>query len=60
MFGQPKATLHGKIFASDDVVKDAVQMQLQPNPKTFSVNGIRKLVNCHTICTEKQGHYVEK
>jgi len=47
-------------FDSDDEVKDAVHTWLRLQPKTFSADGIRKLVNCYTICSKKVGDYVEK
>jgi hypothetical protein len=33
---------------------------LRDQPKTFFVEGIRKLVDRWTKCTEKEGDYVEK
>jgi hypothetical protein len=38
----------------------AVHKWLRHQPKTFFVEGIRKLVDRWTKCIEKEGDYVEK
>jgi hypothetical protein len=38
----------------------AVHKWLRDQPKTFFVEGIRKLVDRWTKCIEKEGDYVEK
>jgi hypothetical protein len=38
----------------------AVHKWLRNQPKTFFVDGIRKLVDPWTKCIEKEGDYVEK
>jgi hypothetical protein len=38
----------------------AVHKWLRDRPKTFFVDGIRKLVDRWTKCFEKEGYYLEK
>jgi hypothetical protein len=40
--------------------REAVHKWLRDQPKTFSVEGICKLVDRWTKCIEKEGDYVEK
>jgi hypothetical protein len=40
--------------------REAVHKWLRDQPKTFFVEGIRKLVDRWTKCIEKEGDYVEK
>ena len=47
-------------FAGDDEVMEAVQSWLKATPKSFFLEGIRKLVDRWVNCVEKQGDYVEK
>jgi hypothetical protein len=54
MFGLLKhEALWGQRFASDEV-KDFVHMCLQSPSHTVFAYGIRRLVNCYTICVEKK------
>jgi len=56
LFGPMKEHLRGHKFADDDEVMGAVQSWLKATPKSFFLEGIRKLVDRWT----KQGDYVEK
>jgi len=47
-------------FADDNEVKEAVQSWLKATPKSFSLEGIRKLVDRWTKCVAKQGDCVDK
>jgi hypothetical protein len=47
-------------FADDYEVMEAVQSWLKATPKSFFLEGIRKLVNRWTKCVAKQENYVEK
>ena len=47
-------------FADDNEVMEAVQSQLKATPKSFILEGIRKLVDRWTTCVAKQGDYIEK
>ena len=60
LFGPMKEHLRGQKFADDDEVMDAVQSWLKATPKSFFLEGIRKLVDRWTKCVAKQGDYVEK
>jgi hypothetical protein len=60
MFEPLKEALHGRRFADDDEVKDAVHTLLWSQQITFFADGIRKLVNCYTMCVKKRGDYVKK
>jgi len=53
-------TFAGPEFADDDEVMEAVQSWLKATPKSFFLEGIRKLVDRWTKCVAKQGDYVEK
>ena len=53
-------TFGGQKFADDDEVMEAVQSWLKSTPKSFFLEGIRKLVDRWTKCVAKQGDYVEK
>jgi hypothetical protein len=55
MCGPLKEALHGQRSASDDEVKVMLCTWPQSKPKTFFAGGIRKLVNCYTLCIEKRG-----
>ena len=46
-------------FADDNEVMEAVQSWLKATPKSFFLEGIRKLVDRWTKCVVKQGDYVE-
>ena len=50
----------GHKFADDDEVMEAVQSWLEATPKSFSLEGIRKLVDRWTECVAKRGDCVEK
>ena len=45
---------------ADDEVMEAVQSWLKATPKSFFLEGIRKLVDRGKNCVAKQGDYVEK
>ena len=60
LFGPMKGHLRGQKFADDDEVMEAVQRWLKAMPKSFFLEGIRKLVDRWTRCIAKQGDYVEK
>jgi hypothetical protein len=45
-------------FADDNEVMEAVQSWLKATPKSFFLEGIRKLVDRWTKCFAKQGDYV--
>ena len=60
LFGPMKEHLRGQKFADDDEVMEVVQSWLKAMPKSFFLEGIRKLVDRWTKCVAKQGHYVEK
>jgi hypothetical protein len=47
-------------FAFDNVVKETVQSWLKATPKSFFIEGIRKLVDRWTKCVAKQGDSVGK
>jgi len=55
-----KEHLRGQKFADDDEVVEAVKSWLKARPKSFFLEGIRKLVDRWTKCVPKQGDYVEK
>ena len=59
MFGPIKEHLRGQKFADDEVM-EAVQSWLKATPKSFFLEGIRKVVDRWTKCVAKQGDYVEK
>ena len=60
LFGPVKEHLWGQKFADDDEVMAAVQIWLKATPKSFFLEGFRKLVDRWTKCVVKQGDYVEK
>ena len=60
IFGPLKDGLRGRRFSTDEDVKEAVHKWLHDQPKTFFLEGIRKLVDRWTKCIEKQGDYIEK
>jgi hypothetical protein len=47
-------------FADDNEVMEAVQSWLKATPKSFFLEGTRKLVDRWTKCVAKQGDYEEK
>jgi len=55
-----KEHLRGQKFADDNEVMEVVQSWLKAMPKSFFLEGIRKLVDRWTKCVAKQGDYVEK
>jgi hypothetical protein len=56
-----KGHLRGHKLANDDEVMEAVQSWLKATPKSFFLEGIRKLVDMWTECVAKRGgDYVEK
>jgi histone-lysine N-methyltransferase SETMAR len=59
LFGPLKNALRCQ-FSTDKEVRKAVHKWLRDQPKTFFLEGIRKLVDCWTKCIEKEGDYVEK
>ena len=59
LFGPMKEHLRGQKFA-DDKVMETVQSWSKAMPKSFFLEGIRKLVDRWTKCVVKQGDYVEK
>jgi transposase len=59
LFGPMKEHLRGQKFANDEVM-ETVQSWLKATPKSFFLEGIRKLVDRWTKCVAKQGDYVEK
>ena len=60
LFGPMKEHLRGQKFADDDEVMEAVQSWLKATPKSFFLEGIRKLVDRWTKRVAKQGEYVQK
>jgi len=60
LFGLMKEQLRGQKFSDDDEVMEGVQSWLKAMPKSFFLEGIRKLVDRWTECVAKQGDYVEK
>ena len=59
LFGPINEHLRGQKFADDEVM-EAVQSWLKAVPKSFFLEGIRKLVDRWTKCVVKQGDYVKK
>jgi len=47
-------------FADDNEVMEVVQSWLKAMPRSFFLEGIRKLVDRWTKCVVKQGDYVKK
>jgi histone-lysine N-methyltransferase SETMAR len=60
LFGPMKEHLRGHKSEEDSEVMEAVQSWLKTTPKSFFLEGIRKLVYRWTNCAGKQGDYVEK
>ena len=60
LFGPMKEHLWGQQFADDDEVMEAVQSWLKATPKSFFLEGIRKLVDRWPECVAKRGDFVEK
>ena len=58
-FGPMKEHLRGQKFADDEVM-EAVQSWLKATPKSFFLEGIRKLVDRWTKCVVKQGELCQK
>jgi histone-lysine N-methyltransferase SETMAR len=59
LFGSLKKALQGHRFGSDEV-RQAVHTWLCDLPKTFSSDGIKKLIEHCKKCADKQGDYIEK
>jgi len=55
LFGPMKELLRGQKFADDDEVMEVVRSWLKATPKSFFLEGIRKLVDRWTKCVVKQG-----
>ena len=55
LFGPMKEHLRGHKFADDDEIMEAVQSWLKATPKSFFLEGIRKLVDRWTKCVAKRG-----
>ena len=55
-----KEHLRGHKFADDDEVMEAVRSCLKATPKSFFLEGIRKLVDRWTECAAKRGDCVGK
>ena len=55
-----KEHMRGQKFADENEVMEAVQSWLKATPKSFFLEGIRKLVDWWTKCVAKQGDYIEK
>jgi len=60
LFGPMKENLQGQKFADDNEVMEAVQSWLKATPKSFFLEGTRKLVDRWTKCVAKQGDNVKK
>jgi hypothetical protein len=60
LFGPLKELLRVQKFANDNEIMEAVQSWLKATPKSFFLEGIRKLVDRWTKCVAKQGGCVEK
>jgi hypothetical protein len=55
-----KEHLRGQKFEKDNEVMEAVQSWLKATPRSFVLEGIRRLVDRWTKCFAKQWDYVEK
>jgi len=55
-----KEHLRCQKFADNNEVMEAVQRWLKATPKSFFLEGIRKLVDRWTKYVAKQGDYIEK
>ena len=60
LFGPMKENLRGHKFADDDEIMERVQCWLEATPKSFFLEGIRKLVDRWTECVAKRGDCVGK
>jgi len=60
LFGPLKNALQSRRLSTEKDVREAVHKLLREQPKTFFLEGIRKLVDRWTKCIEKEGDYVEK
>ena len=60
LFGPLKNALQDHRFSTEKEVQEAVHKWLRDQPKTFFLEGIRKLVDRWTKSIEKEGDYVEK
>ena len=60
LFGPLREHLRGQKFADDIEVMEAVQSWLNATPKSFFIEGIRKLLDRWNKCIAKHGDYVEK
>ena len=60
LLGPMKEHLRSQKFADDDEVMEAMKSWLKATPKSFFLEGIRKLVDRWTKCVAKQGDCVEK
>ena len=47
-------------FDSDGTITDEVPTWVSVQRKTLFDAGLKRIVNCYTICFEKRGDYVEK
>jgi len=54
-----KEHLRGQKFADENEVMEVVQSWLKATPKSFFLEGIRKLVDRWTKCVAKRGDYVK-
>jgi hypothetical protein len=60
IFGPLKETLYGHRFGSHGDIQQEVQMWLCEQPKSFFLEGMKKLVERYQKCIIVQGDYVEK
>jgi len=60
LFVPMKEHVRGQKFADDNEVMETVKSWLKATPKSFFLEGIRKLVDRWTKCVVKHGQYVEK
>jgi len=60
LLGPMKEHLRGQKFGDDGEVMEAVQSCLKATPKSFFLDGIRKLVDTLTKCVAKQGGLCRK
>jgi hypothetical protein len=59
LFVPMKEQLRGQKFPDDEVM-ETVRSWLKATPKSFFLDGIRRLVDRWTNCVAKQGNYVKK
>jgi phage terminase large subunit-like protein len=55
-----KKFLRGKLFSSDEEVKEVVTTWFEEQPKDFFSRGIKSLQQQWAKCTELLGDYIEK